>query len=283
MTKKDLLDILYPPRCPVCDRVLPPGQRGTVCENCCGYGRPRRVEDSFCLRCGKPLEDSRQEYCRDCRLHPPVFTQGRAAFWYRGMEASMHRFKNRGRQEYAQFYGDALAQVLARVQPRWHVQVLVPIPIHRSRMRQRGYNQAALLCRELSQRTGIPVREDMLFRGRKTGYQRALNDEDRRENVKDAFCTGLDTIKAVTDVRVSYTSTDRRPYRQWYDQARGSEGELAQRSAGQERKCGQLPERILLVDDIYTTGSTMNEAARTLLAAGAEQVYALSVCIGKGY
>lgn len=242
MTKKDLLDILYLPRCPVCDRVLPPGQGGTVCEICRGYGRPRRVEDSFCLRCGKSLEDSRQEYCRDCRLHPPVFAQGRAAFWYRGMEDSMHRFKNRGRQEYAQFYGDALAQVLARVQPRWHIQVLVPIPIHRSRMRQRGYNQAALLCRELSQRTGIPVREDLLFRGRKTGYQRALNDEDRRENVKDAFV-----------------------------------------AAGQEWKCEQLSARILLVDDIYTTGSTMNEAARTLLAAGAEQVYALSVCIGKGY
>ena len=222
-----------------------------------------------------------REYCRDCRLHPPVFTQGRAAFWYRGMEDSMHRFKNRGRQEYAQFYGDALAQVLARVQPRWHIQVLVPIPIHRSRMRQRGYNQAALLCRELSRRTGIPVREDMLFRGRKTGYQRALNDEDRRANVRDAFVAAKQASKDVTDVRVSYISTDKQSYKPYAHMREVKRRE----SHDQAQKCEYepIPARILLVDDIYTTGSTMNEAARTLLAAGAEQVYALSVCIGKGY
>ncbi len=102
----------------------------------------------------------------------------------------MHRFKNRGRQEYPRAYGKALWEVYQEVQARWRVQALVPIPIHRSRMRQRGYNQAALLCRELSKRSGIPVREDLLIRSRKTGYQRALNDEDRRENVKDAFIVG---------------------------------------------------------------------------------------------
>ena len=178
-----------------------------------------------------------QEYCRDCRRHPPAFTQGRAVFRYRGMETSMHRFKNRGRQEYAVFFGQALWAVFKRLQPVWQGQALVPIPVHPSRLRQRGYNQAALLCRELSQRSGLPVREDILIRSRKTTYQRTLDDRSRRENLQGAFTAGD----------------------------------------------GQIPERIVLVDDIYTTGSTMHEAARTLLAAGGKQVYALSVCIGKGY
>ena len=244
MTKWKLLDYLYPPHCPVCDRILQPGQGGTVCVICRSLDRPRQIHAPYCLKCGKPLENFQQECCRDCRKHPPVFTQGRATFWYREMEDAMHRFKNRGRQEYAQFYGKALSQVYREVQSRWQVQALVPIPIHRSRMRQRGYNQAELLGRELSRRSGIPVREDLLVRRRKTGYQRMLDDQARRENVRDAFrVAGTDHPKA----------------------------------------CGQLPERILLVDDIYTTGSTMNEAAGTLLAAGAKQIYCLSVCIGKGY
>lgn len=270
MTKNDLLDIFYPPRCPGCDRILPPGQGGTVCAVCRSLDRPRPVRAPYCLKCGKPLEDFRQEYCQDCRRHPPVFTQGRAAFWYREMEDAMHRFKNRGRQEYARAYGKALWEVYQEVQARWRVQALVPIPIHRSRMRQRGYNQAALLCRELSRRSGIPMREDLLIRSRKTGYQRALNDEERRENVRDAFAAVKQDDEHVADVRVWDTFTDRRPYRQWYDQTQKCEYEA-------------MPARILLVDDIYTTGSTMNEAARILLAAGAKQIYCLSVCIGKGY
>ena len=120
MTKNDLLDIFYPPRCPGCDRILPPGQGGTVCAVCRSLDRPRPVRAPYCLKCGKPLEDFRQEYCQDCRRHPPVFTQGRAAFWYREMEDAMHRFKNRGRQEYARAYGKALWEVYQEVQAHSH-------------------------------------------------------------------------------------------------------------------------------------------------------------------
>lgn len=149
----------------------------------------------------------------------------------------MHRFKNGNRREYAYVYGQELFKSLQPVLKRWKPEVLVPIPIHASRRRKRGYNQAELLCRELSRCCGIPTEERLLIRCRKTRVQRTLNDRERRQNVQGAFAVKGDF-----------------PY--------GS---------------------VLLVDDIYTTGSTADAASEALLAAGAKEVYCASICIGKGF
>ena len=115
---------------------------------------------------------------------------------------------------------------------------LVPIPLSRKRMRQRGFNQAQRIAREVSRHTGIPVYENLLIRVRDTRAQKALNDQERKNNLKRAFKTTANKVQL---------------------------------------------DHILLIDDIYTTGSTMDEAAGELKRAGAGEVYCLSVTIGRGY
>lgn len=234
MKKSVLLDLLYPPRCPVCDRLV---KTQEICEVCRRLGRPERVRQPLCMRCGKPLVQDIREYCFDCAHQTHLFTEGRAVFLYRGMEDAMHRFKNGNRREYAYVYGQELFKALQPVLERWNPEVLVPVPIHVSRRRKRGYNQAELLCRELSRCCGIPLEEHLLVRCRKTRVQRMLNDRERRRNVQGAFAVEGNV-----------------PYR-----------------------------KVLLVDDIYTTGSTADAASEALLAAGAGTVYCASICIGKGF
>ena len=117
------------------------------------------------------------------------------------------------------------------------VELIVPVPLHRKKMRIRGYNQAALLAEVLGEITGISVDEDILVRVKNTKPLKQLNDKERRRSIRGAF-----------SVRKSVWA-----------------------------------KTIVLIDDIYTTGSTLDEAARVLLKAGAEKVYYLTISIGQGY
>lgn len=197
------------------------------------------MEEPLCKRCGKPLSDEYAEYCPDCVRREHAYLRGRAVFEYnRRMKASIARFKYHNRREYADFYAEEMLRKLGRELRSWQPDVLIPIPLHKSRMRRRGFNQAALVADILGRRLGIPVAEKALIRNKKTSPQKELSDQERRANLKHAF----------------------------------QPGELE-------------PEwkRAVLVDDIYTTGSTIDAAARILQAAGVEKVYFLSICIGRGF
>ena len=108
MTNK-LLDLLYPPRCYVCDRVLPYGTHG-VCNVCDALGLPERLKEPFCKWCGKPIWDERAEYCHDCQKTKHAFSVCRAVFTYRGMEEAMNRFKNENRRSYADIFAWEMAE-----------------------------------------------------------------------------------------------------------------------------------------------------------------------------
>lgn len=235
-----MLHLLFPRRCPICDKVL----FSTVfreAELCCPHCRtvPEYVGEPVCKKCGKPIENERAEFCHDCRIHPGEFRQGKALWVYKGaVKQSMYRFKYQNRQEYACYYGREVARVYGEWIRRMGIEAIVPIPLHRSRKRQRGYNQAQLVAEEIGRQMDLPVYPELLKRVRKTRAQKNLDDTERKNNLKKAFKT-------------------------------------------QENKL-QL-NHILLVDDIYTTGSTINEAASELRRAGMEQIYFVSVCIGRGY
>lgn len=153
------------------------------------------------------------------------------------MRQSIARFKYGGRQEYAAFYAEEILLAAAKEIVRWRAEVLVPIPLHPARRRKRGYNQAELLAKELSRRSGIPTEGHLLIRTKNTKAQKELDDRERRANLKHAFSVPKEQI----------------PYK-----------------------------KIILVDDIYTTGSTMDEAASVLRQAGAEMIYFLCISVGRG-
>ncbi|MFQ6099724.1 MAG: ComF family protein [Anaerolineae bacterium] len=142
----------------------------------------------------------------------------------------MHRLKYRGRTVLAEPLGGLMAAYWT--QHPMSADLVVPVPLHPARLRERGYNQAALLAREMARRTGLVVEEQALIRQRATAPQVELNARQRKENVRDAFrCSGNSL-------------------------------------AGK---------RVLLIDDVCTTGATLEACAVALYAGGARDVQALTL------
>lgn len=230
-----LLNLIYPRRCPLCDGLTGSYDR-LVCKEC--RGKVPLLVEPLCKKCGKPLEKEEAEYCEDCGRKTHAYTKGRAAFAYDElMRASISRFKYRNRREYADFYVQELLRSCAGSVRSWGPEALIPIPLHKSRMRSRGFNQAELVARGLGEILEIPVENALLVRAKRTRPQKDLNYRERAENLKNAF------------------------------QVTQNDVEL---------------KKVLLIDDIYTTGSTVDAAAKALKERGVEKVYFLSICIGRG-
>ena len=190
------------------------------------------------MHCGKPLEDETEEYCADCRKRKSYITQGKALWLHRDpVPAAVYRFKYKNRRSYGKVFAREMVEQYEKQIGRWQVREIIPVPLHRSKRRERGYNQAEILAEEIGALTGIPVRKDVLFRIRKTVPQKKLDTEGRKKNLQGAFAV----------------SGKWRPVK-----------------------------NVLLVDDIYTTGSTVEHAAKVLRKAGAENVYFLTISIGQG-
>lgn len=225
--------LLFPLRCPVCDEIVTPfGQK--ICPGC--TAKRKILTSPYCMKCGKKVQEQR-ELCEDCRNKKHLFFRGRALYEYESMAGSIYRFKYGGRQEYAEFYGEEMANVLGDFVRGIKPDALIPIPLHKSRQRKRGYNQAALLARTLGHRLNVPVMEDYLLRVKNTTPLKLLNPKERQNNLKRAFNIVQNDVKLKT---------------------------------------------VIVVDDIYTTGSTVDEAAETLLACGAEKVYFVALACGAG-
>ena len=229
-----LLSLLYPRRCPVCDGPVKPWN-ALICRECepaLSYIRPPR-----CMKCGKHIGDDGKEYCVDCTSHTHFYESGRALFAYPDVSASIARFKYHGRREYAVFYAACMVRVLGNFIRACGADAFVPVPLHKSRKRKRGYNQAEVLARELSALTGIPVCADLIGRVKKTAPMKELSAAQRQNNLKKAFNITTNVVKL---------------------------------------------NKTILVDDIYTTGSTLDAVAMELKRHGVKAVYFIALCIGEG-
>lgn len=202
------------------------------------------VQEPCCFRCGKPLEDEQEEYCFDCRQHGHMFDEGRGFLLYQNkVRESIHRIKYQNKRDYLEWYGKEMISVFETEIERWNPDVLVAIPMDSRKMRRRGYNQAAILAKHLGRSLQLPWEADVLKKVRQTADQKVLTHQQRRSNLKDAFAVNEDFLN----------------------------------------EAGMLPwEKVLLVDDVYTTGSTMDEAAKVLRQYGVQKIYFLTICIGEG-
>ena len=234
-----IVNLLYPRRCPVCGGIVFP-EKDLIHPSCVPKLSP--VKSPSCKKCGKEVISEQAEYCYDCSRHPKTFECGMALLNYNeAAKASMAAIKYKNRREYLDFYADALDYRFRKTILRLRPDVLIPVPVHPSRRRKRGFNQAEELAVRLSHRWNIPVDPKLLIRKKKTAPQRELNPAERLKNLRDAFA-----------VNEEYGKT-----------------------AG-------IPETVLLVDDIYTTGSTAESCARALREAGVERVFVMVICIGAG-
>jgi ComF family protein len=178
------LDLIFPPLCPVCDRLLGAGRRDPLCGAC--WQGLERIAPPWCRCCGVPL--GIEGLCGACRIRRPQFAYARAALVYGDIaRETIHAFKFGGRRGLANPLGDLLAGLGKGALPGASPDVLVPVPLHPRRARERGYNQALLLVRRLEWAWGVPAAADALQRVASTRPQTDLDAAERRRNVRDAF------------------------------------------------------------------------------------------------
>jgi ComF family protein len=183
----------------------------------------------MCANCGEPNTPSR--LCSKCRAQPLDIEFIRSvAIFQDTLRNAIHHFKYNRLAGLAAPFGDLLAETWRanHFQADW----LTPVPLHLARERDRGYNQAALLAQQLSDRIHIPTISRALTRTRITAVQMELKAADRRTNVAGAF--------ACSEARV-----------------RGR--------------------RVAVIDDVCTTGATLEACAQALFQAGAASVFALTL------
>lgn len=228
-----LLDVFLPPICHICHSFIPNSGKLHICPVCLAGLKP--VLSPFCPVCGIPFPGAGGDHlCGACLGSLPAFDRAVAAFHYEGaIRELIHAFKynqkSRLRYPLALLTLDGLGDLVKGHEPH----LIIPVPLHRSKLRQRGYNQAVLLGQVLSRQLALPMLTDALIRTRRTEPQIELSGAERRLNVKGAF-----TVKKTALI--------------------------------EER-------RILLLDDVMTTGSTLDECAKELKKAGASSVIAVTI------
>lgn len=216
-----LADLFYPQRCVGCDR----RSSDVLCRVC--FEALPRVGRPVCERCGLPTAFA-TFVCEECKNVDFGFESARAPLKYEGVgKEIVHSLKYRG---YIRVVEKLAAPLMLQVLDDGRYDAVVPVPLHRSRLRKRGFNQAELLARGVAGKINATV-SDTLEVVRSTRDQVELSAAQRRANVAGAYS------------------------------ARGS-----------------VWGRILLVDDVFTTGATMSACATTLIRAGAREVHALSLC-----
>lgn len=239
--------LLFPPRCHGCGtgviRADEPANSlaAWLCPHCRAAADGERIADPRCAVCSAPCDGAivgpGEFVCANCRGRRFAFTRAFAARRSRGVvHDAIVRFKYHGsfalRRPLAAWLEESLT--LACQSPgSMTPDALVPVPLHATRRRERGFNQAAVLARLVGHATGLPVWENGLRRVRRTEIQMRLDRDARQSNLHGAF-----VAPRPADVR---------------------------------------GRRLLLVDDVFTTGATAHECARTLRRAGAAEVAVIVV------
>lgn len=233
-------DLIYPPRCPICDGIVGMDEH-LIHEKC--KSKIFETGETVCAHCGKPINSYSKEFCYDCtqkkikQNNRKTFIQGKSLFQYKGeIKESMYRFKYSNRREYAYFFAEEAVEKYLDWLVIRKIDAIVPVPMYKRKEIKRGYNQAYSFAKELSNLTGIPVIKNAVIRTRDTKPLKLLSEEERRKNLQGSFQVMKNIVQ--------------------YD-------------------------HILLVDDIYTTGSTADTISQELVGNGVKEVYLMSICIGR--
>ena len=179
-----MLDLVYPPHCLVCGAWDTP----MLCDTCRAGFVP--VTGSVCPKCGKPFVESRCHTCFSAEQEGGWhFDKARGAFYYDGTIAdAIQKLKYTKRELLAEPLGDCFAERLQTgavlsLDEMSRIQAIVPVPLHPSRLRERGFNQAELLSRPIAKVWNVPLLPHTLHRAKKTKQQARLNGAERRANM----------------------------------------------------------------------------------------------------
>ena len=227
-----LFTLLFPPACILCRQTIIDAAFAGDAELCAGCYQKQSLNNICCKRCALPLADDAGEaaFCGRCIRQLPEYHYARSLFLYEGgIIALIHQLKFSQKISYARSIGEMLSTLLdAGDLP----DCFLPVPLHPSRLRQRGFNQSIEITRVLASKTGIPIEIDAVERQRRTVSQTDLDARQRRKNVRGVF-------------RVSSRMFEYK--------------------------------HVLIIDDVMTTGATVNELARVLKRHGVERIGVLCI------
>src|SRR5262245_42132273 len=189
-----LVDWLYPPRCRACAARIY-GRDAEYFSPACGK-QIQPIAHPLCIYCGRPFPDAGGEdhACGVCLRHEPHFVAARAWAWYprEGLEEHplrqvVQKFKYGRKVSLGKPLGRLMAHGCQKLIAEWQIDLILPVPLHRKRLRWRGFNQAALLARQIARAYQLPLDVFTLERRRETAPQTQLSEEERRRNVRGAF------------------------------------------------------------------------------------------------
>ena len=230
---RTLLDFVYPPLCLACR--APVAEPHNLCAAC--WNGISFLDGPNCAHCGLPFEidPGPGTLCAGCHAHPPAFDRACSVMRYdEASKGPILALKRADRLDIAPAFARWLARSGAGLLAE--AETIVPVPLHRTRLWQRRFNQSALLAAGLSRLSGVPADPLALTRIRPTKSQGAMpSAKARRRNVRGAFRVAANRVEAVNS------------------------------------------RNVLLVDDVYTTGATLDACAKALKEAGAERVLALTL------
>jgi Predicted amidophosphoribosyltransferases len=223
------LNFLFPPICLLCGSKDLYQAGCLICKDC--FSSISFISHPVCARCGKPFltETTRDHVCGNCLTQEPSFNLVRALGRYEGaLETIIHNFKYKQKFSMVNLFNFLLDNMQNHEITFASYDLLIPVPLHRSRLRQRGFNQAVILGNILKKKYQMSLQPKVLQRIVYTRPQVTLPVKARKINMRNAF-----KVKESQSV----------------------EGKT-----------------ILLLDDVYTTGATMNECAGILKKSGASRV-----------
>jgi ComF family protein len=236
-TRGALASVFFPAPCRICEAVLDGAGRVPICEKC--LASFQKLAPPMCSRCGRPIispvaADSLMILCRLCRADTYDFDVARSfALYDEPMVRAILLLKHEGIPPLGSWFAAQLANLAKSGGEALTADVVVPVPLHKARRRERGYNQAELIARPLARLLKLPLAATALVRTKPRPGVLRLTRKQRWEAVRGAF---EPFNSALVDKR-----------------------------------------RVLLVDDVFTTGATLDACSRALRRAGAAHVVALTV------
>jgi competence protein ComFC len=232
-----LASVFFPGPCRICAATLTNASRIPICEKC--LSSFERIREPMCNCCGRPFASSaagqtEKQLCRLCRAEFYAFDRARTFATYGdALGGAILLLKYEEVTRLGNWFAERLAEVAAREAAEWRPDVVVPVPLHADRQRERGYNQAELIARPLAKRLRLKFGAYLLMRTKPRPPQLVLSRTEHWKSVRGAYATR-------EGLRVDNL-------------------------------------RILLVDDVLTTGATLDACARALKKAGAAAVFGLTV------
>jgi ComF family protein len=224
------LNILFPESCPVCNRKSDDHRTAPICSSCWETVIP--YTGAACRRCGKPLVSNESSICGACHKNGPYFDGAQSFGLHEGaLQKAISLFKFHRIKRLSIPLSEKLSMMKLP-----HVEMVLPVPLHKKRLREREFNQSALLAGEIARRSDIVLMLNTLIRKKNTLPQVGLSAKERRKNIRNAF--------EVTDPQA----------------VKGR--------------------RLMLVDDVFTTGATAQECSKVLKKAGAKEVHVVTLTHG---